>query len=57
MDLGGDRDNTGKPTPGWGEPVRRAPSPQKRRGGSSDENLRNKINPKEITVIAAYERV
>ena len=56
MDLGGDRDNTGKPTPGWGEPVRRAPSPQKGRGGSSDEKLRNNINPNEITVIEANKR-
>ena len=32
MDLGGDRDNTGKPTPGWGSPIRRAPSHKKGEG-------------------------
>ena len=57
MDLGGDRDNTGKPTPGWGEPYKEGSFPTKRARGFLDRNSKeNGINPKEITLIEANKR-
>ena len=56
MDLGGDRDNTGKPTPLRGSPIRESSARKKGRGGSSNEKLRNNLKPKERTVIVGQQK-
>ena len=61
MDLGwgryGDNGNNGNQRlPGWGPDKAGSVTQKTGRGGSSNENLRNKLNPKENTLIGLQQR-